>query len=238
MPIVDYRTLNIDTQENGDLTFSWAPEYYDRPLWYNLGIFTVADHNSDTFPDEVGGAWSLNRPHATISADSLPDEPLYLVIQIRDAGNGAMENNRSNSLRVGYAGPGFDYASLVDTDNDGWANNIDPDDNNPYVYPTMLDEDGDGVPDVIDNCLSLSNPDQRDANQNDIGDACDIDSDTDGDGLTDAQEYALGINPLLEDTDGDEVMDGEEVGCGANPLDGSSICNKGMPWLILLLDEQ
>lgn len=36
------------------------------------------------------------------------------------------------------------------------------------------DEDNDGVPDRLDNCPSVSNPDQSDSNGNGIGDGCDI----------------------------------------------------------------
>jgi len=37
---------------------------------------------------------------------------------------------------------------------------------------TAQDTDGDGVADNIDNCVSISNPDQADANGNGVGDAC------------------------------------------------------------------
>ncbi len=42
--------------------------------------------------------------------------------------------------------------------------------------------------------------------------------DSDGDGLTNAQEIALGTNPLNADTDGDGMPDGWEVHFGTNPL--------------------
>ena len=44
------------------------------------------------------------------------------------------------------------------------------------------DKDKDGVPDVRDNCPLLSNPDQVDADQDKVGDACDpcVDADKDG----------------------------------------------------------
>jgi len=43
--------------------------------------------------------------------------------------------------------------------------------------------------------------------------------DSDGDGLDDAQEAALGTDPQRPDTDSDGQLDGEEVALGADPLD-------------------
>jgi hypothetical protein len=45
------------------------------------------------------------------------------------------------------------------------------------------------------------------------------DPDTDGDGLTDAEEILLGTNPEDPDTDGDGLQDGDEVLLGTDPLD-------------------
>jgi hypothetical protein len=54
------------------------------------------------------------------------------------------------------------------------------------------DEDGDLVPDGIDNCPGVANPDQADANGNGIGDVCESECsdgvDNDGDGLADAAD--------------------------------------------------
>ncbi len=46
--------------------------------------------------------------------------------------------------------------------------------------------------------------------------------DTDGDGLTDGEEAALGTNPLSPDSDDDGLDDGTEVAMGLDPLDGDS----------------
>jgi hypothetical protein len=56
------------------------------------------------------------------------------------------------------------------------------------------DQDGDGVPDAVDNCPTVYNPDQRNWDGDPFGDACDhcphladaIDPDGDGDGVGDA----------------------------------------------------
>lgn len=43
--------------------------------------------------------------------------------------------------------------------------------------------------------------------------------DTDGDGLTDEEEAALGTDPNNRDSDGDGISDGDEVAAGTDPLD-------------------
>ena len=44
----------------------------------------------------------------------------------------------------------------------------------------LVDSDGDGVPDVFDNCPNTANPDQADRDHDGHGDACDHDSNNDG----------------------------------------------------------
>lgn len=86
------------------------------------------------------------------------------------------------------------------------------------------DTDGDSVADALESSIVDSNGDGR----NDETDPCTpnpghaacLAFDSDGDGLTNAQEAAAGTDPRDTDTDGDGVNDGIEVGTNpSSPLD-------------------
>ncbi|OGZ07633.1 MAG: hypothetical protein A3D65_03815 [Candidatus Lloydbacteria bacterium RIFCSPHIGHO2_02_FULL_50_13] len=80
--------------------------------------------------------------------------------------------------------------------------------NHAYV---IADTDGDGIPDIADNCVSLFNPLQEDVNQNGIGDNCE---DFDRDRIVNQKDNCPNDpNVAQTDTDGDNVgdsCDGEE----------------------------
>ena len=71
-----------------------------------------------------------------------------------------------------------------------------------------IDTDSDSVQDTNDNCPLIANPDQKDIDVDGIGDRCD---DSDVDGLTDAEELVLGLDPLHVDTDGDGIDDADDT---------------------------
>lgn len=88
--------------------------------------------------------------------------------------------------------------------------------NNRAVYLSLLDDDGDGVPNVLDNCPNVYNPDQANHDGDSLGDACDnciyvsnpSQTDSDGDGVGDACDNCpLVYNPSQADSDGDGVGD-------------------------------
>lgn len=90
------------------------------------------------------------------------------------------------------------------------VDDYDDDDGPPYDddIPPELDGDGDGVPDVIDNCPSDPNPNQIDTDSDGIGDQCDtggVSSDRDGDGIIDDEDncpWVVNADQADEDSDG------------------------------------
>ncbi len=76
------------------------------------------------------------------------------------------------------------------------------------IFP-IEDDDRDGIDDEVDNCPSAENNNQRDIDNDGLGDVCDPDDDNDG--LSDEVEAELGSNPASEDTDGDSVLDSDDA---------------------------
>ena len=70
------------------------------------------------------------------------------------------------------------------------------------------DSDFDGVPDAYEIAEGLDPADPRDAR-----------FDLDADGVTNRDEYRLGIRASVDDTDGGGVLDGDEIAAGLDPTD-------------------
>jgi hypothetical protein len=105
--------------------------------------------------------------------------------------------DRFSNIPVGEAG---NLASALDV---LVTSAEEPAQNNPdYI---IADVDDDGVPDILDNCVSVGNPDQQDINSNGRGDVCD---DFDQDGLINSKDNCPN-NPNRDqkDTDSDGIGD-------------------------------
>jgi hypothetical protein len=114
-----------------------------------------------------------------------------------------------------------DVASFTDTDGDGLLDAIET---AGWTVTFRRVSTIPGVPGALVTCTPTSFADCVDANgvpQPPTSDPRFGFIDTDGDGLTDAEEYALGTHPRLVDTDGDGISDFDEVrGRLTLPFDG------------------
>lgn len=104
--------------------------------------------------------------------------------------------DRSVLMRVGEVGNLFSDADVMH------LATIPAQSNTGYV---LADTDGDGVPDIRDNCVSTTNSDQVDVNENGRGDVCD---DFDKDGVMNmADNCPNDPNYNQADADGDKIGD-------------------------------
>lgn len=191
---------------------TWS-ETYSNPIKYVSANFTVGSSTSGS-----GIATVQESINGTFTTSTIPYSYSCYVAGISnitvEAGTFEVVEVKSTIDYDGY----IESTTYFFSKGIGLVKSIENDDG--YISymsltSTNLDSDKDQIGRDFDNCPAISNPDQSDANNNGIGDACDTSSDTDGDGFSDAEEYR----------------------CGSDPLDATSKCSRGMPWLMLLLEE-
>jgi MYXO-CTERM domain-containing protein len=131
------------------------------------------------------------------------------------------------SILVANTDLGETYQYADDWDDDGWE---DPFDNCPTV-PNLeqTDADGDEVGDACDNCLTVINADQFDRDGDLLGDSCD--SDLDGDSVENAVDSCPMVpNPIANGLTAQLDMDGDNLGDACdNDIDGDGMNNLADP---------
>ncbi len=120
----------------------------------------------------------------------------------------------------------------ADTDSDGWVNGIEILHN---TDPKNPDTDGDSVNDPQDS-FPLDSKYHTDSNANNLPDEWEqktgldlqqvtpsTTDDSDADGLSNAQEFARGTNPVTADSDRDGVDDKTEIDTGTDPKESACL---------------
>ncbi len=195
--------IQLQDDDNGDGAIPFPPDGQDDEFQYNCVV-------SPTGPCAVsGGGWQLL---------SIPLDDFFDDNSFHFGGNGVLDavstarggNGELINVILGVlSNAGSDATFRTDY----WA-----------FTNGSLDGDGDRVPDAIDNCPLVSNPDQADNDGDGAGDACDADDDDDG--VPDGTDNCpLVSNPDQADNDGDgagDVCDADDDNDGV--ADGDDNC--------------
>lgn len=182
--------------------------------------FVRGDTLLQTVSEDAGLTWSTPEYVNTIPDDVVVNE--FRTSDISEKGTRFVWEYRNygdpdTSIFLHFAATGL----IIDSDGDGVADEVD---NCPEDYnPGQDDGDTDGVGNLCDNCPEVPNSDQTDSDGDGNGDACDLcegfdDSlDEDSDGVPDGCDICAGHDDNV-DTDGDTVPDGCDICPGHDDL--------------------
>lgn len=160
-------------------------------------IDSVMVHRRGLTNAEVEGLYKRDR-----DSDQLWDITEVKTLLWRDNDSNGTE---SASELIHLASPFLWQAPTTDTDDD---EELDIDEQTAGTQIGNPDSDGDLIPDGWEIQKGL------DPKVKNLGD-------TDGDGLSDLDEYRYNSNPLIRDSDADGIEDGPEHDSGSHPGDGS-----------------
>lgn len=212
---------------SGDITFSTSTLIAGQQIRiyakvHNIGTDDVRGYVTFFQGNQVINDSQVVSVRAGNSADAwvdftVPDSSFNILARIQ--GTQPADQNSANDQVLTKL-----FQPDIDTDGDGIANSIDPDDDNDGLTdlqeqaagtnPLLVDSDGDGVNDAQDK-FPLDKNEQLDTDNDGVGN--NADSDDDNDGLSDSDEIIAGTDPLKSDSDGDGVSDKNDY----YPLDAS-----------------
>jgi hypothetical protein len=161
---------------------------------------------------------AINPDNDTVSGTALPGSAVNLWVNWTP-GTDIMTSADDDGNWIGQ----FAYDLVPGTG--GIAAQFDDEGDGTFVeWWIPFDEDGDGIPDELDNCPLMPNPDQADFDSDGMGDVCDPDDDDDG-VLDTGDNCPVAYNPAQVDTDIDglgDVCDPDDDDDGVH--DGTDNC--------------
>jgi hypothetical protein len=197
--------LAVSEDRDGD----GMPDAYESAngLDPDVAALLTDDADADGLDDASEYRLGSNPQQSDSDGDGITDGDEVNVHGTRARDPDSDRDGRSDGEEV--AGPIFTDPLDSDSDYDGVPDGVEVDQgfdpNDPGDFP-ILDLDGDGVRNTLDNCVSVPNASQSDLDDDGAGDLCDGDDDDDGvpDGLDDCARVA---NADQADADGDGVGD-------------------------------
>ena len=197
-PMVTARTMRAEV--GGDVN---SPLDSDSDGTINALESSIVDTDLDGVSDQLDVA----------NTDACVPNANSIVCLMTDSDGDGLTNSQEDTLGTSRGN--------ADTDGDGTNDGAEVGGN----VNAPVDSDGDGTPNVLESSVADVDgdgvPNQSDpANANvcvpNANSAACLALDSDGDGLTNAQEDALGTSRSNADTDGDGTSDGAEVGGNVN----------------------
>ena len=181
----------------------YARAYAATPLTLTLSNVPFARYELYVI---VGGSYDGQKGRIRLGSDPATDRffsttttaPQTSWVELRP---GLTNFQRGNFIR--YTNQTASVATLTVTNLDGWSLGVHA----VQIVDADLDSDASGIPDWFEMKYALE-----------PGSAALAAADSDGDGLTNLQEFQRATDPRKADTDGDGLSDGQEVALGTNPL--------------------
>ncbi len=185
----------------------------DQNYFVGMGPLFNVDSDGDGFGDPTMSLYSCSQGPGLVlnSSDCDDTSPFIYPGQIEICDN--VDQDCDNVVDDGL----FTSVYYFDGDTDGYGDDA-----------TAVEQCGPfglvGAGGDCDDSRSGVNPGATEIVENGLDDDCDPatidgDGDVDNDGISDADENTLGLDPLLADSDGDGRSDPDEVGSVANPDD-------------------